>query len=65
MAGPLGGKGRRVATRAALWDALLAAEADQSSWHLIEIMIPRNAYSGTLTRFVEASKKHSALAKGA
>jgi indolepyruvate decarboxylase len=60
MAGPLGGKGRRVATRAALWDALLAAEADESSWHLIEIMIPRGAYSGTLTRFVEASKKHSA-----
>ena len=65
MAAPLGGKGRRVATRTALWDALLAAEADESSWHLIEIMIPRGAYSGTLTRFVEAAKKHSVLTKGA
>ena len=41
MAGPLGGKGRRVATRAELWDALHAAHADEASWHLIEIMIPR------------------------
>jgi indolepyruvate decarboxylase len=57
MAGPLGGQGRRVATRAALWDALLAAAADESNWHLIEIMIPRGAYSGTLTRFVAAAKK--------
>jgi indolepyruvate decarboxylase len=65
MAGPLGGKGRRVATRTALWEALLTAVADESSWHLIEIMIPRGAYSGTLTRFVAAAKKHSVLARGA
>jgi hypothetical protein len=44
---------------------LLAAEADKSSWHLIEIMIPRDAYSGTLTRFVEAAKKHSMLGTSA
>jgi indolepyruvate decarboxylase len=63
MAGPLGGKGRRVATRAELWDALLAAEADASSWHLIEIMLPRGAYSRILNRFVAAAKQRSVLGK--
>ncbi len=52
IAAPLGGKGRRVTTRAELWDALAAAHADEGTWQLIEIMIPRGAYSRTLSRFV-------------
>ena len=62
MATPLGGKGRRVTTRAELWDALLAAHADESAWHLIEIMIPRDVYSRTLSRFVSSVKRASAKA---
>jgi indolepyruvate decarboxylase len=64
IAASLGGKGRRVATRAELWDALLAAHADAGTWHLIEIMIPRGIYSRTLSRFVGAVKKRSVLGKG-
>lgn len=52
IASSLGGKGRRVSTRAELWDALQAAYADESTWQLVEIMIPRGAYSRTLSRFV-------------
>lgn len=64
MAAPMGGKGRRVATRGELWEALTAAHADESSWHLIEVMIPRDAYSKTLSRFVAAAKQKSVLGKG-
>jgi indolepyruvate decarboxylase len=64
MAGPLGGKGQRVATRSELWDALVAAHADESSWHLIEIMIPRGEYSRVLSRFVAAVRQRSVLGKG-
>jgi indolepyruvate decarboxylase len=64
MAIPLGGKGVRVATRAALAAALDAAYADTTTWHLIEIIIPRDAYSRTLTQFVAAVKKRSVLGKG-
>jgi indolepyruvate decarboxylase len=64
MAGPLGGKGVRVATRAELASALAQAYADRSTWHLIEIMIPRDAYSSTLSRFVNAVKKRSVLGDG-
>ncbi len=64
MATSLGGKGVRVATRRALADALDAAHADAAHWQMIEIMIPRDAYSRTLTRFVEAAKKRSVLGKG-
>ena len=60
----IGGRGVRVATRKALAEALDAAYADTASWHLIEIMIPRDAYSRTLTRFVAAAKKRSVLGKG-
>jgi len=61
IAPSLGGIGRRVATRAALADALAAAHADTASWQLVEIMIPRGEYSRTLTRFVAAAKKRSVL----
>lgn len=64
MAASLGGKGVRVATRAELAAALTAAHADESRWHLIEIMIPRGAYSRTLDRFVEAVRRRSVLGKG-
>jgi indolepyruvate decarboxylase len=52
MAPLLGGKGRRVATRAALWDALIEAVEDESGWRLVEMMIPPGVYSPTLERFV-------------
>lgn len=64
MAGSLGGKGVRVATRRALWDAMIAAQADQSCWQMIEIMLPRGAFSRTLSRFIAAAKKRSVLGKG-
>jgi len=60
---PLGGTGRRVATRKELWDALLAAHADESRWQMIEIMIPRDTYSRTLSRFVAAARSRSVLGK--
>ncbi len=61
MAGPLGGNGVRVATKAQLWDALTAAHADESRWQMIEIMLPRGAFSRTLSRFIAAAKKRSVL----
>ena len=64
MAKSLSGKGIRVETRKALAEALDAAHADTAHWQMIEIMIPRDAYSRTLTRFVEAAKKRSVLGKG-
>jgi indolepyruvate decarboxylase len=64
MAKSLGGKGVRVATRKALAEALDAAHADTTQWQMIEIMIPRDAYSRTLTRFVAAAKTRSVLGKG-
>ncbi|MBV1693770.1 MAG: indolepyruvate/phenylpyruvate decarboxylase [Hyphomicrobiales bacterium] len=64
MAAPLGGKGRRVATRKELADALKAAHADDANWHLIEVMIPRGEYSRTLSQFVAAVRRRSVLSKG-
>ena len=64
MAAALGGAGRRVQTRAELADALAEAHADDSRFHLIEIMIPRGEISTTLQRFVNAIKQKSALGKG-
>jgi indolepyruvate decarboxylase len=63
MAGPLGGRGHRVRTRAELAAALAAAHADESAWQLIEIMIPRGEYSRTLQRFVGAVRRRSVLGK--
>ena len=64
MAAPLGGKGVRVASRAELAAALAAAHADETSWHLIEIMIPRGEYSRTLDQFVGAVRRRSVMGKG-
>lgn len=61
MAGPLGGKGRRVETRRQLADALQDAYAEDSCFQLVEIMIPRGEISDTLKRFVAAIRKKSAL----
>ena len=63
MAASLGGKGMRVATKRAFWDALLAAHADESRWQMIEIMLPRGAFSRTLSRFIAAAKKLSVLGR--
>jgi indolepyruvate decarboxylase len=64
MAPSLGGKGVRVATKRGLWEALLAAHADESRWQMIEIMLPRGEFSRTLTRFIAAAKKRSVLGDG-
>jgi len=53
MAGPLGGEGRRVATRAELQTALAKAVATRGRFQLIEIMLPRGQMSNTLARFVQ------------
>jgi indolepyruvate decarboxylase len=58
-AAALGGKGRRVATRAELKAALDVAVVDTASWHLIEIMIPRGEFSRTLARFTGTIKARS------
>lgn len=63
MAGPLGGVGRRVETRAQLWDALAEAHADAANWRMIEIMIPRDVYSPALNGFVAAVKRRSVLGR--
>jgi indolepyruvate decarboxylase len=64
MAPSLGGNGVRVATKRGLWEALLAAHADESRWQMIEIMLPRGEFSRTLTRFIAAAKKRSVLGNG-
>ena len=63
MAAGLGGIGVRVETRRQLWDALTRAHADTGHWHLIEAILPRDIYSATLTRFINAIKKRSVLGK--
>ncbi len=65
IAPSLGGKGVRVETRKALADALEAAWQDDSSFQLVEIIIPREEISPTLKRFTEAIRQKSALAKEA
>jgi indolepyruvate decarboxylase len=53
MAGVLGGRGRRVTTRAELQEGLDAAVADGSCFQLLDIVLPRGVMSPTLSRFVE------------
>ena len=53
IAETLGGKGTRVSTPATLLRALEEAKADTTKFQLIEIMLPREAKSKTLTRFTE------------
>ena len=64
IAAALGGKSCRVTTRRELAEALDRAHRDKGNWQLIEIMLPRDAYSPTLRRFAEAIRKKSVLAKG-
>jgi len=65
MAAGLGGKGVRVATRKALAAALEEAIADETTFRLIEIIIPRGALSRALERFTAAIAGKSALGKQA
>jgi len=56
LAGPLGGEGVRVSTRAELSKAL------ENAWHrggrlqIVEVMLPKGAVSKTLARFVAGLK---------
>ncbi|MFZ0488208.1 MAG: thiamine pyrophosphate-dependent enzyme, partial [Arenicellales bacterium] len=52
MAGPLGGDGQRVTTRAQLKAALANAVSRRGRFQLIEIMLSRGQMSTTLARFV-------------
>ena len=57
MAGPLGGNGCRVTTRAELGAALDAALSRRGKFELIEVMIPRGVVSDTLERFVQGVRR--------
>jgi indolepyruvate decarboxylase len=54
IAGPLGGVGARVTTRAELKAALDTAVATPGRFYLVEVMIERGVISDTLARFVGA-----------
>ena len=54
IAGPLGGVGARVTTRAELKAALDTAVATPGRFQLVEVMIERGVISDTLARFVGA-----------
>ena len=56
LAGPLGGDGVRVRTRAELAAALERAHATRGRFQLIEVMLPRGQTSDTLARFVAGFK---------
>ncbi len=56
LAGPLGGDGVRVRTRAELIAALDHAYATRGRFQLIEAMLPRGTTSETLARFVAGFK---------
>jgi indolepyruvate decarboxylase len=56
-AGPLGGDGVRVSTRAELKAALDRAWATRGRFQLIEAMIPRGVLSDTLARYVQGQKR--------
>ncbi|MES2300387.1 MAG: indolepyruvate/phenylpyruvate decarboxylase [Pseudomonadota bacterium] len=57
MAGPLGGDGYRVSTRASLRAALRLALETRGRFQLIEAMIPRGVLSDTLERFVHGVRR--------
>ena len=65
MAAGLGGRGVRVATRKALAAALEEAVADEKTFRLVEIMIPRGELSRALERFTGAIAARSALGRKA
>jgi indolepyruvate decarboxylase len=56
LAGPLGGDGVRVRTRAELAAALERAHATRGRFQLIEVMLKRGETSDTLARFVAGFK---------
>ncbi len=56
LAGPLGGDGVRVRTRAELAASLERAHATRGRFQLIEVMLPRGQTSDTLARFVAGFK---------
>lgn len=53
----LGGEGTCVRTRAQLKAALERAVAQRGRFHLLDVKIPRGAFSATLSRFVTAMKQ--------
>ena len=57
IAGPLGGAGRRVETRAELAAALASAIAERGRFQLIEVMLAEGAISDTLARYVAAVRR--------
>jgi len=57
LAGPLGGQGYRVQTRAELGAALKQAYQTRGKFQLIEAMIPRGVLSDTLSRYVSSIKR--------
>ena len=57
LAGPLGGEGVRVSTRAELSDALENAWQRTGRFQLVEVMLLKGAVSKTLARFVAGLKK--------
>ena len=57
LAGPLGGQGYRVQTRAELGAALKHAYQTRGKFQLIEAMIPRGVLSDTLSRYVSSIKR--------
>ncbi len=61
LAETLGGKGVRVSTPGQLARALESAHAETTCFQLIEIMLPRDVFSKTLSRFTGAIAKKSAL----
>lgn len=58
----MGGKGVRVSTPTQLIAALEQAHKDESCFQLIEIMLPADVFSRTLTRFTDTITSKSALA---
>ncbi len=63
LAASMGGKGVRVTNTGELIAALETAQADATCFQLIEIMLPQDALSDTLTRFTKAIASKSALGK--
>ncbi len=62
MAAAMGGIGTRVTSRAQLRDALERAMTTPGRFHLVEIMLAREAVSGTLARYVAEFQKQSGSA---
>ena len=63
-AGPLGGNGVRVRSRAELAVALERAIETRGKFQLIDAIIPRGAVSPTLARFVDILSRRQVNAAG-